>query len=127
MEQFLNPNPPKNRPKHFARAGVLPLTDQVRRRQLAFFGRIALLPAQDPRRKCVFVGDSLALELDHYVRKRGRPRQTWAKEMYNEAVGHFGRSRLHMLLEDRTSGAYQRWLQVVESIYKARRAHLSAA
>ena len=103
----------------FSRANVEPLTARIMRRQLIFLGRVALLPADDPRRKCVFVGDTLNLQVDRYVRKRGRPRLTWSKEVFNMAIALFGVARSHLLLRDRSPGALQRWTVKVRSFTTA--------
>ena len=78
-----------------------------------FFGHVALLPEGDPRRRNVFVGGSLDLELGRCVRKVGRPRLTWTSEVYKAGVQKFGQGRLQALLTDSSDNALANWKAAV--------------
>ena len=58
---------------------VVPLSRVLFQRQLCMFGRIARLPNENMIRQLVFESDSTDIALLE-LRKRGRPRQTWALE-----------------------------------------------
>ena len=72
------------------RVSVLPMSEQLLQRQIYLFGRVALSPSGDPRRRLVFIGDTLHFQLDCYMRRVGRPRQTWTAEVYKEASTRLG-------------------------------------
>ena len=55
-------------------------------RQLCFFQSIAVLPDDDVRRRCIFHPSSFILQKLSAPRRRGRPKQIWASEVYRMAV-----------------------------------------
>jgi hypothetical protein len=70
-------------------------------RQLLYLGRTARLPAHSPIRKAIFVGNTLELRSSPGKRRVGRPRQTWADEVFKRAVQIAGtRGALDTLLLD---------------------------
>ena len=99
------------------KAKVRPLSQQVLFRQLLYFGRVALAPDGHPIRRDVFVDGSLHFQLDRYVKRVGRPRQTWASELRKEADRLLGSQVVERLLNDRTLGADLRWRAEVEKYF----------
>ena len=85
----------------FERASVRPMSQQLLQSQMSFFGRVALSPSGDQRRRLVFVGDTLHFQLDCCKRRVGRPRQTWTAEVYKECSTRLGADRARALLSDR--------------------------
>ena len=80
------------------RAGEHPVSKTLLHRQLLLLARIAALPSEDVRRRCIFQGDRLEL-LQAVPRKRGRPKQTWASEVRKQALLCAGS-------EERLQGSY---------------------
>ena len=68
------------------RAGVTPLSQQVRARHLFFFGEVARAPPDHPLRRHTFVDDALTPHVGRYVRRVGRPRQDWTNCVLNDAT-----------------------------------------
>ena len=62
------------------------LTDILLQQQLNFFGHIARRAATCPIRQLVFADGGLTIKDEALKRKRGRPRQTWATEIYRVAL-----------------------------------------
>ena len=58
----------------------------LRFRQLCLFQSIAVLPDDDVRRRCIFQPNSFILQNLSAPRRRGRPKQIWACEVYRTAV-----------------------------------------
>ena len=67
------------------RSGQLQLSHQLLRQQLLALGRIARAPDNDVCRQLVFRPKSLDFVSDMYVRRIGRPRQEWGKELFKKA------------------------------------------
>ena len=79
-------------------AGCKPLSSILLERQLVLFADIARRPFADPLRKCVFEGSSMLLRSQSGRRKQGRPRNTWATSVCQEAVAAAGgRAQLNIL------------------------------
>lgn len=72
---------------------------------MLLFLRVARSPADSPLRRSTFHGDSLILQENVFVRRRGRPRQTWARELFNEGLRLFGRAAFEEMLTDTSEGA----------------------
>ena len=66
-------------------ANCVKLSRVLQQRQLQLLARIAQLPSEDVMRKCVFRNGSFQLTLSS-ARRRGRPRHTWATEVYRLAL-----------------------------------------
>ena len=58
---------------------------QLRRQQLMLYGRIARLPATDPRRSVAFCANTVHPLTSTYVRKVGRPRNEWTVMLQRES------------------------------------------
>ena len=93
-----------------------PLSEQILQRQLVMLGRVALSPEGSPLKKNVFVDDSLNLEIERYIQRRGRPRQTWSTEVLSAAKRLLGAARVEQLLRDRSPGAEHRWNNEVKRV-----------
>ena len=79
-------------------AGRQPLTQELLRRQLLLFGRIAMLDDDSPRR-VLFEPSSVNLIISKLRRGRGSPHQQWARCVHQLAVQAAGSEEdLFMLL-----------------------------
>ena len=72
------------------RAGQEQLGTQLRRQQLILYGRIARANDEDVLRRLVFVRGLVWPITDTFVRKGGRPKNEWAKQLFAEATGKIG-------------------------------------
>ena len=67
------------------KAHTRPLSGALLERQLLFFGKIAGSSNEDVIRRSVFLEGSCEIR-SVGLRKRGRPRATWANKLYAEAI-----------------------------------------
>jgi len=74
----------------FARAGVLPMTEQLAKRQFQLFRRVAQSQVGSPLRRHTFVGNTLQPYISHFVRKVGRPRVNWTESLLKDGALRFG-------------------------------------
>ena len=74
----------------FQRAGVLPLTEQLAKRQLSLLWKVAQSGTGGPLRRHTFVGNSLEPYIRHYIRKVGRPRTNWTELVLKDGAVRFG-------------------------------------
>ena len=102
----------------FAKAGVSPLSDRIFKQQLMLLGKVARSPEDSPLRRDTFDGDTLRHQIGRFVRRVGRPRQTWLSQVWNIGVSKFGSSRLESLVSDRAPGAQKRWQQKLSEVFK---------
>ena len=102
----------------FARAGVLPLSEQLLHRQLALLGKVALSSDHGVLRRDTFEVGGLQPLIGKYVRKVGRPRQDWTNEVLKAAVARMGASKVQGMLTDTTTGARVRWKQELRRVFK---------
>jgi len=101
------------------RAGVLPLTEQILKRQLVILGKVARSPADSLLRRCVFRDDSLIPQVGRYVRRVGRPRQDWASQVMRAGAEKFGSTAaFESLLKAEGDDAEKQWRQVLQSLFK---------
>ena len=92
------------------RAGVLPFSVQVLRRQLLLLGKVALSPPNSPLRRDVFVDGSLQPQIGGYIRRVGRPRQDWLTEVWKAGACKLGGdARMRVLLQSRDPDASILW------------------
>ena len=68
------------------RASQRPLTKRLLKDQLRFFGQVARAPSHDSLRRFTFCNGSLRPATDEFIRKVGRPKNEWAKELTKDAV-----------------------------------------
>ena len=74
----------------FRQAGVPPMSEQLSKQQLSVLRQAAIAPEGDPLRRNVFAGGSLDPLVDKYVRRVGRPKLNWTKELLKEGSVRFG-------------------------------------
>ena len=74
----------------FRQAGVPPLSERLSKKQLSVLQQAAVAPEGDPLRRNVFAGASLDPMVDKYVRRVGRPKMNWTKELLKEGSVCFG-------------------------------------
>ena len=85
-------NIPHSYISHMTNASVLGQARQSRlsqillERQLTLLGKIVRMGDGQPVRGCLFKPGSVELRDPPSVRRRGRPRQVWAREVYKHAV-----------------------------------------
>ena len=103
----------------FAQAGLARFSDQLLKQQLTLFGKVALSPAGSPLRTNTFVDNTLMPQIGRFVRKVGRPRQTWTSELIKEGMSRFGHQRFYTLLQDTSQGAYMQWKTEVSKSFAA--------
>ena len=78
--------------RHVTNSSVLGQARQSRlsqillERQLTLLGKIARMGDGHPVRGCLFKPGTVELRIPPSVRRRGRPRQVWAREVYKHAV-----------------------------------------
>ena len=99
----------------FTSAGCEPCSQQLLQQQLFLFGDIATSSA-GPLRTSVFLVDSLSLIEDSITRGRGRPRDTWAKQLRAIALKIAGSE---VLLESllAAGSTCNEWRAVVKSYF----------
>ena len=68
------------------RASQKQLSKVVLRSQLKLFGEVARLRPSDPLRAATFHGAGLTPVTSAFVRKRGRPRHTWAEQLLQHSA-----------------------------------------
>ena len=89
-------------------AGRRPLTQELLRRQLVLYGRVAMLADDAPQRRVLFEPSSLRLVASQLRRGRGRPRQQWPQSVHSHALRAAGsEGNLAMLLLHERSA--KRW------------------
>ena len=71
-------------------AGVAALSEQLRKKQLVLLGRVARAPNSDLRRRLTFAPNSVMVINDVFIRKVGRPKQEWAKQLLSIASDKLG-------------------------------------
>ena len=87
------------------------LTNLLLQQQLNFFGQLARRSDSCPVRQLVFASGGLTLKDETLKRKQGRPKQTWASEIYRIASQMSGSQRQ---LES-TIANEQAWKEAVRS------------
>ena len=85
----------------YEKAGAQPLSMTLLERQLRLFGEVASKDDEDPMRACVFEPHTVQPRKCPGIRKRGRPRQTWAKMVHAHALAAAGPQDLEVLARDR--------------------------
>ena len=65
-------------------AGEVPLGRQLLQSQLILYGRVVRAPDTDPIRKLTFIGGTTEPATNKYIRRVGRPRNTWAAMLQKE-------------------------------------------
>ena len=100
----------------FDRAAVVPLSKRLLAKQITLLGKSAKLPPQDLRRRFVFYGSSMVLREDVFIRRRGRPRQTWGKQLMQEGSRLFGTTSFETLISDSSDGAQASFRRQVYSL-----------
>ena len=69
-----------------ARAGQERFSHSLLRAQLVYFGKVARAPEESILRQVTFQRQSLRPLTEVFIRKVGRPRQTWAEQLLNIAT-----------------------------------------
>ena len=87
-----------------------PLTSMLEKQQLLLFGRVARQPDEHVMRRATFCPGTLAPVTDNYIRKTGRPRAEWAREVGKLALRAAG--SYHQLKKSIASES--NWKNVVE-------------
>ena len=83
------------------KANAATLSSTLLKQQLHLFGTIARRPAGDAVRDLIFEHGTLDLRISAFQRRRGRPRTSWAKYVWDQAVLAAGsRDNLHGILQD---------------------------
>ena len=104
----------------FQRAGVLPLTEQILHRQLVLLGKVARSPPESLVRRCVFIDESLCLQVGRFVRRVGRPRADWATQVMQAGAQKFGNQRVfETLLLAKGADAERTWKQQLQRLFKS--------
>ena len=67
-------------------AGRRPLTQELLRRQLMLYGKVAMMDDDAPQRRVLFEASSICLVASCFRRGRGRPRQQWPQCVHGHAV-----------------------------------------
>ena len=67
-------------------AGLSPLTKTIKVRQLLLFGRVAMMPETSVVRQTALEPNMACPRQLRVIRKRGRPRLSWANVLYAEAL-----------------------------------------
>ena len=93
----------------------LPLSVILRRRQLLYIADIARKPASHPLRDSVFEPGTYKLKSFEGSRKRGRPRATWAEQVWSTAVQISGNEDSLAALWADTPAARKAWASIVSS------------
>ena len=97
---------------------VAPISEQVLRRQLLLLGRVARADEQDRLRANVFVGASLMPQAGRIVRRVGRPRLEWTRELFKLARRRSGTAaRTYDLLREGGEQAEVNWKVVVARMF----------
>ena len=100
------------------KAAVLPLTEQILRRQFVILRKVAAAPGDSVLRKDTFKEDSLVTQVGFYVRRRGRPRQDWASELIKLGVVRFGgRAVFERLL----MGSETDWTRALDAAFQVKK------
>ena len=95
------------------KAHARPLSSALLERQLLFFGRIAGSSNEDVIRRSIFLEGSCEIR-SVGLRKRGRPRATWANKLYAEAVRVAGsKEALAALLQQANRTSSLAWERLV--------------
>ena len=102
----------------FARAKLLPLSEQVLKRQLLMLHRVASSPAGSPLRLNTFAEDGQLPLIGSYIRRVGRPRHDWTNQVLNEGARRLGDGLFQSMLADRSDGAAARWKREIEKSFK---------
>ena len=100
----------------FARAGVIPLSNQLLRRQLSLLGKVALSPQGHPLRRDAFVDNTLQPQIGRFIRRQCRPRQDWIAEVMKEAWKQLGGRRVTELLTNGSPLALRQWNRELQKI-----------
>ena len=96
-----------------ATAGAIRLSQQVRRQQLLYLGDVARMPSGSVIRDTIFQPNSFKLVKANRPRRRGRPRNTWAGQLFNEAISIAGREQCLSTGWSRTPSAKYLWRKLV--------------
>ena len=95
-------------------AGAAKASSTLLARQLALFGRIALLEDSSPLRQALFQSGSLNLIQAQKPRRRGRPRQSWPGMVREHAVqAANGEAGLTAVLASKCRTRTSQWRRVV--------------
>ena len=70
--------------KVLEQAGEVSLDKQLLQSQLILYGRVVRAPDTDPIRKLTFIAGTTEPATNEFVRKVGRPRNTWAAMLQKE-------------------------------------------
>ena len=93
------------------------LSSILLRRQLLIFGKVARQHPATPSRQSTFTRDSLQPLVEHFIRKIGRPRANWAREVLTEAeIMAGGHTALETLLQDASPSAVAHWKRLVSAL-----------
>ena len=65
----------------FGRAGVQPLSAQLKRKQLELLNKVAHSPTDSPVRMNTFIAGTLQPQIGSCKRRVGRPRQDWTSQL----------------------------------------------
>ena len=101
------------------KAGVFLLTDQILHRQLVLLGKAARSPPDSLIRRCVFIDESLSLQVGRFVRRVGRPRADWASQVMQAGAQKFGSQRIfEKLLKAEGAEAERNWIHHLQRLFK---------
>ena len=100
------------------RAGVIPLSETILKRQLYLLRKVAISPQGDPLREDTFRESSILPQAGRYVRKIGRPRQEWCSELLKVGAERWGMTAFQNLLSDTDEGADERWRHKLDQAFK---------
>jgi hypothetical protein len=95
--------------------GSKPLSCFLRHQQLMYLGDIARKPSGNVLRDCVFKPHSFQLCAPAGPRRRGRPRTTWARELFGIAIGFAGSEEALANMWADTPGAKASWQSAVHT------------
>ena len=92
-------------------AGAKPLSTRVLQQQMLYMGKVAQRSPEDAVRQCLFEEDGYNLKVPSGQRGRGRPRQQWAKTVYDRCLQMAGS---HSDLVRYFNGTFAEWRRAVE-------------
>ena len=72
------------------KAGCQAMSDVLKGRRLQHLGKIFRQPPSHPLRQACFIGDSMQLATNRFIRRVGRPSKEWMKDACADACRIFG-------------------------------------